>query len=130
VTGVGNSGAAVIAERAIAMFRPRAVLIVGAVGGLHGDLRLGDVVVGTRVYAHQGGREEDSGFLARPQAWHAPHDLEQLARNIARNRLWTPFLVWINARPATTQASSSISTCRNGRRRILAGAISQHHRAA
>lgn len=88
VTGEGNVGAAVLTERAIAMFQPRALLCVGVAGGIKEDIALGDVVVATKVYAVHGGREHDDGFLARPKAWHASHELEQLARQVARAGTW------------------------------------------
>jgi nucleoside phosphorylase len=87
--GPGNTATALIAERAIAMFRPKALLFVGVAGALRDDVRLGDVVVATRVYAFQGGKAEGSRFLARPQMWEAPHGLEQLAGYLAREVGWT-----------------------------------------
>src|SRR3712207_2738741 len=48
VIGPGNLGAAVLADQAIAMFRPRALVFVGVAGALHSDLALGDVIVATR----------------------------------------------------------------------------------
>lgn len=92
VTGEGNVGAAVLAERAIAMFRPRALLCVGVAGGLKSDIALGDVVVATKVYALHGGRVRAGGFLARPKAWQASHELEQFARHVARTGAWTSLL--------------------------------------
>jgi len=88
VTGEGNLGAAVVAERAIAMFRPRALFCVGVAGGLKPEIALGDVVVATRVYAVGGGREHDDGFAVRPRAWGAAHELEQAARHVARLGAW------------------------------------------
>src|SRR4051812_27577967 len=55
VTGEGNTAAAILAERAITMFQPRALIFVGVAGALHNDLQLGDVVVATKVYAYHGG---------------------------------------------------------------------------
>src|ERR1700735_1292517 len=55
VTGEGNIGAAVLAERAIAMFRPQAILSVGIAGSLVDEISLGDIVVATKVYAFHGG---------------------------------------------------------------------------
>jgi nucleoside phosphorylase len=92
VTGAGNPGAAVLAERAIAMFEPRALLFVGVAGTLKNDVDLGDVVVATKVYGYHGGKAEDDGFMARPRAWDAPHELDQLARVIARTRSWSHYL--------------------------------------
>jgi nucleoside phosphorylase len=92
VTGEGNVGAAVLAERAITMFAPRALLGVGVAGGLRADIALGDVVVATKVYALHGGRVHDDGFVARPRAWHASHELEQVAKLVARAGTWTSFI--------------------------------------
>ncbi|TVL89281.1 5'-methylthioadenosine/S-adenosylhomocysteine nucleosidase [Streptomyces sp. SAJ15] len=89
VTGEGGPGAAVLTERAIATFRPRALLFSGVAGGLKNDIELGDVVVATKIYAYHGGKDEDDGFHARPRAWEAPHELDQLARHLARTGAWT-----------------------------------------
>jgi nucleoside phosphorylase/tetratricopeptide (TPR) repeat protein len=87
-TSMGNVAAGVLTERAIHMFEPGAVLFVGVAGRLHGDLDLGDLVVGTKIYSYHGGRAGGAGFLARPDAWPAPHELEQLAKDVARSRSW------------------------------------------
>jgi adenosylhomocysteine nucleosidase len=91
VTGDGNQRAAVLTDRAIAMFQPRAVLFVGVAGALHGDLNLGDIIVGTKVYGYHGGTDNEK-FQARPRAFEAPHDLEQLARHVAMGGHWVEFL--------------------------------------
>lgn len=87
-TGETNISAAIVAERAIATFKPRAVFFVGVAGALKDDIRLGDVIVATRVYSYQGGKAVDGGFFARPRGWEAPHDLDQIARLVARARPW------------------------------------------
>jgi nucleoside phosphorylase len=92
ITGQGNVGAAVLAERAIAMFQPRALLCVGIAGSLRRDIALGDVVVATKVYAVHGGRDNGDSFLARPKAWPASHELEELARAVARSGEWAGLL--------------------------------------
>lgn len=89
VTGEGNLSAAIVAERAIAVFRPAALICVGVAGSLRSDIALGDIVVGTKIYAFHSGREIDDEFLARPRAWHASHELEQFARQTARTGNWT-----------------------------------------
>jgi adenosylhomocysteine nucleosidase len=89
-TGPGNTASALIAERAIAMFRPRALLFVGIAGALNDEIDLGDVVVATKVYAFHGGKDDRDGFRARPQTWNAPHELEQLAGYIAHSTPWQP----------------------------------------
>jgi nucleoside phosphorylase len=92
LTGAGNTGAAVLAERAMSTFGPQALLFVGVAGALSGGIKLGDVVVATRVYAYHGGKETDGGVLTRPRAWDAPHELEQRAHHIARAGSWARFL--------------------------------------
>ena len=89
VTGEGNVGAAILAERSIAMFRPCAILCVGVAGALKRDIALGDIVVATRILAVDGGRDHEGGFAARPRAWGASHELEQVARQVARSDKWT-----------------------------------------
>lgn len=88
VIGMGTVNAAAITERAIAEFRPSAVLFVGIAGGLREWIALGDVVVATRVYAYQGGRVDGDEFLARPQAWDTSHRLVQLAKHVNRAHAW------------------------------------------
>nr|WP_307819007.1 hypothetical protein [Streptomyces sabulosicollis] len=90
--GDGNQGAAVLTERAITMFRPRAVAFVGVAGALKGDIRLGDVVVATHVYAYHGGKDEDGEFHSRPRVWPVRQELDQLARMVRRTGAWTGLL--------------------------------------
>ncbi|MFI0730623.1 hypothetical protein ACH4S9_16830 [Streptomyces sp. NPDC021225] len=90
--GDGNQGAAVLTERAIAMFRPRAVAFVGVAGALKGDIELGDVVVATHVYAYHGGKDEDGEFHSRPRVWPVRQELDQLARFARRSGSWTGLL--------------------------------------
>jgi nucleoside phosphorylase/tetratricopeptide (TPR) repeat protein len=99
VTGEGNTAAAVLAERAIALFRPRALMFVGVAGALRDDIELGDVVVATKVYAYHGGAMQPDGFRARPRSWEAPHQLDQLARLVSRSDAWTALLPAEAGRP-------------------------------
>lgn len=92
VTGPGNSAAAILAERAIAMFRPRALMFVGVAGALHDEIALGDVVVATKVYAYHGGDVRPDGFRPRPRSWDVPHQLDQVARRVHRLGSWTALL--------------------------------------
>lgn len=93
--GPGIPTSAALAERAIAMFHPRALIFTGIAGALHDDLTLGDVVVGTHVYAYHGGQELTDEFLSRPRTWRAAHELLQLAQQASRT------VRWETARPAT-----------------------------
>ncbi|MEV6846173.1 NACHT domain-containing protein [Actinoplanes sp. NPDC051411] len=88
VVGEGNQTTAVVTERAAALLQPDVVLFSGIAGALQGDIQLGDVVVGTRVYSYHSGKATSDGFAARPRAWDAPHRLEQRARHVSRNGGW------------------------------------------
>jgi nucleoside phosphorylase len=88
LVGMGNITAAALTERAMAEFEPSTVMFVGIAGALRDWLELGDVVVGTRVYAYHGGRSQDDEFLARPRAWEISHKAEQAARRLARSDDW------------------------------------------
>jgi adenosylhomocysteine nucleosidase len=88
LVGRGSAAAAAIAERAIGHYRPAAVIFTGVAGGLRNWLRLGDVVVATKVYAPPAGRSEDAGFRAYPQSWNLAHEVEQVARHLALDRQW------------------------------------------
>ncbi|GGJ75059.1 purine phosphorylase [Pilimelia anulata] len=90
LVGKGNHPAAVLAERAIAHYRPPMIMFVGVAGALWPDIRLGDVIVATHVYAYHGGTSEDDGLKARPRVWQAPHAPEQVARHVARMGRWRP----------------------------------------
>ncbi len=68
------------------------MLCVGVAGGLRDDIGLGDVVVATKVYALHGGRVHDDGFAARPRSWNASHQLEQVAKFVARTGTWTSLI--------------------------------------
>ncbi|MGW2617040.1 5'-methylthioadenosine/S-adenosylhomocysteine nucleosidase [Streptomyces sp. NPDC001500] len=83
--GEGALTTAALATRVVAELRPECLLFVGVAGGLKDDLRIGDVVVGTKVYAVHGGKQTPEGFLARPQAWHGSHRLLQAARSALRD---------------------------------------------
>ncbi|WP_440068986.1 5'-methylthioadenosine/S-adenosylhomocysteine nucleosidase [Streptosporangium sp. OZ121] len=86
--GKGNLSAAVLAERAIAEFRPAAMLFVGVAGALHAHIALGDVVVATHVYAFHGGTSEDDGFKSRPRVWETSHAADQIAQHLHRTGSW------------------------------------------
>ncbi|MET8974233.1 5'-methylthioadenosine/S-adenosylhomocysteine nucleosidase [Streptomyces sp. NPDC004539] len=83
--GVGALNTAVLATRIINELKPRALLFVGVAGGLKDDLRLGDVVVGTKVYAVQGGKITPEGHQEHPESWHGSHSLVQAARSALRD---------------------------------------------
>ncbi|MFF5013311.1 substrate-binding domain-containing protein [Streptomyces sp. NPDC001165] len=75
-TGPGNDNAALVTQHAYDLYRPRVLLFVGIAGGLKDDIRIGDVVIGERIYDY---REKQSprGDHYRPRGWEAPWRLVQ-----------------------------------------------------
>jgi nucleoside phosphorylase len=72
VGAMGETEAARIAERHIGLFDPESVVSMGISGGVHDDLRVGDVYVPTQAVQYiQGGKAsptDDGGFIIRPGA--------------------------------------------------------------
>lgn len=87
-TGPGNRPAAFVTEQARIRFAPRAVFFVGVAGSLKADVGIGDVLVGTKIYAYDGAKHVDGTVLARPDSWIAPHGLLQTALHILKNDAW------------------------------------------
>jgi nucleoside phosphorylase len=86
--GAGNSGVATEAERAIARFSPRVILFVGVAGGIKKELKIGDVVVGTKIYKYDFGKALTDRTLPRPTLGNSSHRLVQRAQAESRNSDW------------------------------------------
>jgi nucleoside phosphorylase len=85
--GPGNFGAAVIAMRALERYQPRVAMFVGVAGGVK-DVTIGDVVVATKVYGYEAGKDSDDRFRPRPEVLKSAHDLEQRARILRQSGEW------------------------------------------
>ncbi|MFJ9391476.1 purine phosphorylase [Nocardioides sp. NPDC101246] len=104
VTEAGNSSAAVLAERAIQRYAPVALLFSGVAGAMKDSINLGDVVVGSKIYAYQSAAGEDDGLMARPQAWPLDHGVSETARYVAGSEAWTKRLLMGGGVPRVTRA--------------------------
>ncbi|GAA4533420.1 5'-methylthioadenosine/S-adenosylhomocysteine nucleosidase family protein [Amycolatopsis samaneae] len=86
-TGVGDTSAAIVLERAISAFAPRVALFVGVAGGIK-DVALGDVVVPEMIYEYDSGKVTGEGFEARVRTHKASYRLVQRARAVAMYGHW------------------------------------------
>lgn len=82
--GEGAVNASALTTQILGWLRPEAVLFVGVAGSLKEDVAIGHVVIGTKVYAVQGGKVTPDGFQARPEVWHGSNRLVQAARSALR----------------------------------------------
>jgi nucleoside phosphorylase len=85
--GAGNTAAAAVGTRALDHYKPEVALFVGVAGGVK-DVAIGDVVVGTKVYGYETGKDTSSGFKPRPDLMRTAHDLEQIARILRQGEEW------------------------------------------
>jgi nucleoside phosphorylase len=85
-TGAGNVDAAVLTARAEDAFRPAIVVMLGVAGGLK-DVAVGDVVVSSKVYWFEGGKQERA-LQPRPDFASVSPGLVQLARAVAADDAW------------------------------------------
>lgn len=85
--GDGNVRAAATVERGINYFHPEVALFLGVAGGVK-DVTIGDVVVSSKVYGYERGKEGEGGFRPRPTVNLPDYALEQRARAVRLKDDW------------------------------------------
>ncbi len=87
LTGATNSVMAAAAGQAILRFNPNLAFLVGIAGGVK-DVEPGDVVVATKAYSYDSGKETSEGFLARPDVVNYSKELLSVAQLVSRQDRW------------------------------------------
>ncbi len=88
-TEQGNYKMALEADRALQYFSPQVVLLVGIAGSRKkAKVTIGDVVIVTRVYSYESGKESKDGFLSRDVGGPMNHELLEEAKDWAREKEW------------------------------------------
>lgn len=86
-SGSKNAEIALATERAIHHFHPNVLILTGIAGGVK-DVMIGDVVVGTKAYGYESGKETDGGTVVRPDVLPYNERLLEIARHVARTDTW------------------------------------------
>jgi nucleoside phosphorylase len=128
--GPGNTPAAAIATRAVTHFNPEIAAFVGVAGGVK-DVALGDVVVATKVYGYESGKETPDGFLPRSEVLRSHHELEQRGRVLRTDTNWHSRLdtaLWRDRKPSVyvdpIAAGEAVVATNRGR---IARLLKQHY---
>lgn len=83
--GKSNEVIAMATVQAIQSFNPVFVFLVGVAGGVK-DVKIGDVVIATKAYGYESGKETKKGFLSRPDVKEFSPRLVDQARHIVHRK--------------------------------------------
>lgn len=86
-TGSKNNAIGLATEKAVQAFEPQIVLLVGIAGGVK-DVSIGDIVVGTKAYGYEAGKETADGFVTRPEVFNFSKDLISIAQSVHQKNTW------------------------------------------
>jgi len=63
--------------------KPQYALLIGIAAGIK-DVAVGDIIVGTKAYGYESGKETDEGLLIRPEVIKSSRNLIELTKQMAR----------------------------------------------
>lgn len=78
---------ALVTKRIIDDLNPKVLILAGIAGGVK-DVSIGDVVIASKAYGYESGKESERGFLSRPEVLPFDDELTDYARLIARRTPW------------------------------------------
>ncbi len=87
-TGMKVVKMALATKTAVDYFDPQIALVIGIAGGIKSDIKKGDVVIGETIYGYGGGKEEETGFSARPDMERCSDKLVAQSKIIRVGRKW------------------------------------------
>ena len=87
LAGSKNTTVALETRHALEYFHPSIIILLGICGGVK-DVDIGDVVVGTKAYDYEAGKETENGFVSRPEVYRYDHELIQFAQFISQEGKW------------------------------------------
>lgn len=85
--GMKNVDMALATERAIQRFKPQIALLIGIAGGVK-DVRIGDLLIASKAYGYESGKEDADGFKARPAVESFSGELLARAQALSRSDDW------------------------------------------
>lgn len=86
-SSAGSDAAAVIAERLISLWHPKAIFLMGIAAGRRGKCKIGDVVTPRVIVDDTEGVLEAEKRLRRPQIYPPPHAMIQQLQNFRFDRV-------------------------------------------
>ncbi len=86
-TGPKIAPVALATQKAIQGFQPSLIILTGITGGVK-DVTLGDVVVGTKAYGYESGKETSTGTVSRSSSLPYDKELIEFAKTIRRANNW------------------------------------------
>jgi len=86
-TGARETAAALATQEVIEQLKPSILILLGICGGIK-DVKIGDVVVGTKAYGYEAGKETPNGFVARPESYHYDKELIEHIKILLHHSNW------------------------------------------